>query len=176
MKKKLIVATVLILLLALSLTMLVGCDEIFKKNDERDAKQVVATVNYNGQSADIYKFELAASFNQYAYAYNSYYGMTYEQAADYILQSLAQQKLLVLYAMEKVPTIGKFETAPKTLEEMLSKSELNKAVENANDSMLSALNSLIEEDIAEDKYNSGSNNSSTSDDDDEDDEEITEPV
>ena len=175
MKKNLIVATTLILLLALSLTLLVGCDEIFKKNDERDAKQVVATVNYNGQSVNIYKFELAASFNQYAYAYNSYYGMSYEQAADYILQSLAQQKLLILYAMEKVPTIGKFETAPKTLEEMLSKSERNKAVENANDSLYSALSSLIKDSIAEDNYNSGSNDTNVSDDDD-DDAEIDDPV
>ena len=179
MKKKLIVATVLILLLSLSLTMLVGCDEIFKKNDERDATQVVATVNYNGQSTNIYKFELMASFNQYAYAYNSYYGMTYEQAADYILQSLAQQKLLVMYAMEKVPTLGvslgKFETAPTTLQEMLSKSEQNKAVENANDSLYSALSSLIKDSIAEDNYNSGSSTTVTDDDDDED-EEITEPV
>lgn len=47
MKKKLIVATAIVLLLAMSMTLLVGCDEIFKKNDKRDAQQVVASVTYN---------------------------------------------------------------------------------------------------------------------------------
>jgi len=45
MKKKLIVATALIVLIAVCLTLFVGCDEIIKKNEERDAMQVVATVN-----------------------------------------------------------------------------------------------------------------------------------
>ena len=51
MKKKLIVATAIVLLLAMSMTLLVGCDEIFKKNDKRDAQQVVASVTYTGDSA-----------------------------------------------------------------------------------------------------------------------------
>ncbi len=156
MKKKLTVATVLILLLAFSLTLLVGCDEIFKKNDERDATQIVATVNYNGQSANIYKFELTASFNSYAPAYNSYYGMTFQQAANYILQSLAQQKLLVLYAKEKVSTLMGLSSVPEDISDLLTASERNKAIENANDSMYDALSSLIKDNITEDNYNSGS--------------------
>jgi len=156
MKKKLTVATVLILLLAFSLTLLAGCDEIFKKNDERDATQIVATVNYNGQSANIYKFELTASFNSYAPAYNSYYGMTFQQAANYILQSLAQQKLLVLYAKEKVSTLMGLSSVPEDISDLLTASERNKAIENANDSMYDALSSLIKDNITEDNYNSGS--------------------
>ncbi len=156
MKKKLTVATVLILLLAFSLTLLVGCDEIFKKNDERDATQVVATVNYNGQSANVYKFELTASFNSYAPAYNSYYGMTYQQAANYILQSLAQQKLLVLYAKEKVSALMGLSAVPEDIADLLTASERNKAIEDANDSLFDALGSLIKDNITEDNYNSGS--------------------
>lgn len=180
MKKRLIVATVLILLLAIGMTMLVGCDEIIHKNEERDNTQIVATVSYNGQSVNIYKFELAASFSQYAPAYNSYYGMTYQQAADYILQSLAQQKLLVLYAKEKVPKLmdeaGIKPLADiKTIEDMLSASEKKKAVENANESLLSALKNLVKDNIAEDNYNSGSATTTSPSDDDEE-KEIKEAV
>ena len=76
MKKKLIVATALVLVFAISMTLFVGCDEIFKKNDKRDAQQVVASVTYNGefgkQTENVYKFELASSFNAYAYYYVNY--------------------------------------------------------------------------------------------------------
>lgn len=105
MKKKLIVATALVLVFAISMTLFVGCDEIFKKNDKRDAQQVVASVTYNGefgkQTENVYKFELASSFNSYAYYYVNYYGMTYEAAANSLAQSLAQQKLLVLFAKRR---------------------------------------------------------------------------
>ena len=50
MKKKLILATAIVLLLAISVSMLVGCDEIIKKNETRDAKQVVATVTYEDKT------------------------------------------------------------------------------------------------------------------------------
>ena len=95
MKKKLIVATAIVLLLAMSVTMFAGCDEIFKKNDKRDAQQVVASVSYDSEkfgtlTDNVYKYELASSFNSYAYYYVNYYGMTYEAAAKNIAQSLAQ--------------------------------------------------------------------------------------
>lgn len=92
MKKKLIIATAIVLVLAICTTLLVGCDEIFKKNEKRDALQVVATVTYNGQTDNVYKFELATTFNNYAYMYVNYYGMSYEAAANYLAQSLAQPK------------------------------------------------------------------------------------
>lgn len=151
MKKKLTVATVLVLLLAVCLTMLVGCDQIFTKNEERDYTQVVATVNYEGQTANIYKYELRSSFNNYAYAYHNYYGLSYEQAADYILQSLAQQKLLSLYAREQVAKhLGVANTDIQTL---LTSSELNHAIEAVNDSLLTQLKSTVEDSINEDRYN-----------------------
>ena len=102
MEKKLIIATAIVLVLAICTTLLVGCDEIFKKNEKRDALQVVATVTYNGQTDNVYKFELATTFNNYAYVYVNYYGMSYEAAANYLAQSLAQQRLLTLFAKEKV--------------------------------------------------------------------------
>lgn len=114
MKKKLIIATAIVMILAICTTLLVGCDEIFKKNDKRDALQVVATVNYNGQSADVYKFELATTFNNYAYMYVNYYGMTYEAAANYLAQSLAQQRLLTLLPKNRWQNSKAWIPSPKT--------------------------------------------------------------
>ena len=130
MKKRLVIALTLIMVLVFALGSLVGCDEIFKRNEERDAKQIVATVTYNGQTAYVTKGELAASFNAYAYSYVYYYGMTYQQAADYILKSLAQRELLVLFAkeyilteyikMEKLPAGTTLETSK--IEDLLTRS------------------------------------------------------
>ena len=102
MKKRLVIAMALIMVLVFAMGTLVGCDEIFKRNEERDAKQIVATVTYGNQVAHVTKGELAASFNAYAYSYVYYYGMSYQQAADYILKSLAQRELLVLFAKEYI--------------------------------------------------------------------------
>lgn len=154
MKKKLIVALVLVLLLSITVGTLTGCDEIFKKNAERDAKQVVATVSYDGQTAYVYKHELESSFNSYSYLYVTYYGMSYEQAADYIAQSLAQRELLVLFAKSELVKSKGIDKVPAmvTVEELLSRSEINRAVENVNADMLSALNTAIEKLINEDDY------------------------
>lgn len=159
MKKKLIIATAIVMILAICTTLLVGCDEIFKKNDKRDALQVVATVTYNGQSADVYKFELATTFNNYAYIYVNYYGMTYEAVANYLAQSLAQQRLLTLFAKEQVANLEGLTSVPENIADLLSDSEINKAIEDSNDSMLSSLVSIVESLITEDNANSdtGSN-------------------
>lgn len=157
MKKKLIVATALVLVFAISMTLFVGCDEIFKKNDKRDAQQVVASVTYNGefgkQTENVYKFELASSFNSYAYYYVNYYGMTYEAAANSLAQSLAQQKLLVLFAKEKVAKLEGKTSLPANIEELLSAAERNKAIEDTNKSLLDSLVSTVESLVTEDNAN-----------------------
>ena len=172
MKKKLIIATAIVMILAICTTLLVGCDEIFKKNDKRDALQVVATVNYNGQSADVYKFELATTFNNYAYMYVNYYGMTYEAAANYLAQSLAQQRLLTLFAKEQVAKLKGLDSVPENIADLLSDSEKNKAVEDSNESMLKTLISLVESLITEDNANSGTGSSSGK----KEEVEVTDPV
>lgn len=154
MKKKLIIAIAIVLLLAISTTMFVGCDEIIKKNETRDALQVVATVNYNGKTAYVYKYELETVFNNYAYAYVNYYGMSYEEAAEYLVESLAQQRLLNLFALEKVAEL-KGVPAPSKAEDLLSASEKKKAIESSNESMLSSLVSIVEDLITEDNANAG---------------------
>ena len=182
MKKKLILAITIVLLFAIGLSLLVGCDDIFTRNDERDMTQVVARVHYGNETRDIYKYELRSSFASYAYYYINYYGMGAEAAANYILQSLAQQKLLVMYAREQVYFLDNDITQapaggiPATVD-LLSPAEQNKAVEDANDSLLSSLKSLVEDAITEDNYNNADNTTAAggSNDDDED-AEITDPV
>ena len=178
MKKRLVIALTLIMVLVFALGSLVGCDEIFKRNEERDAKQIVATVTYNGQTAYVTKGELTASFNAYAYSYVYYYGMTYQQAADYILKSLAQRELLVLFAKEyilaeyikmgKLPAGTTLETI-KT-EDLLTRSEINKAIENTNHDMLHSLASIMDGLFTDDAYNEGKEEV------EEEEVEITDPV
>lgn len=177
MKKKLSVAIVLILLLAVSLTTFVGCDDMFTRNDERDNTQVVATIDYHGLSANIYKYELISTFDAYSYMYVNYYGMSKKEAANYILRSLAQQKLLTLYAREKVTALNGLESIPADVKDLLSRSELNKAIEDTNESLLKQLKNKVEDAINEDSYNNEDNNNDPVDDDgDDEDVEITKAV
>ena len=172
MKKKLIIATAIVLVLAICTTLLVGCDEIFKKNEKRDALQVVATVTYNGQTDNVYKFELATTFNNYAYMYVNYYGMSYEAAANYLAQSLAQQRLLTLFAKEKVAELRGLSAVPANIADLLSDSEKNKAIEDSNESMLKSLTSIVESLITEDNANSTTSSGS----DKKEEVEVTDPV
>ena len=172
MKKKLIIATAIVLVLAICTTLLVGCDEIFKKNEKRDALQVVATVTYNEQTDNVYKFELATTFNNYAYMYVNYYGMSYEAAANYLAQSLAQQRLLTLFAKEKVAKLKGLSAVPANIADLLSDSEKNKAIEDSNESMLKSLTSIVESLITEDNANSTTSSGS----DKKEEVEVTDPV
>lgn len=179
MKKKLVVMIALVLVVALFATLFVGCDEIFKKNETRDANQVVASVSYKGRTADVYKFELEASFNSYAYIYVNYYGLTYEQSAEYLLRSLAQQRLVNLYAKSVVleymqknhPDKVKegLTYATVTSRDLLSTAEIDHAIKHANESMLSSLESIIKSAISEDNYNASETSASTK-------EEVTDPI
>lgn len=150
MKKRIAVAMILVLLLSVCVGTLAGCNEIIKLNEERDANQVVASVSYEGQTAYVYKYELSMSFNSYAYVYHNYYGMTYEATADYLLQSLAQRELLVLFAKDELVRAlneadgGSRSAATTEISALLSGSERNRAVENVNDDILSAINSALE--------------------------------
>ena len=162
MKKKLILATAIVLLFAISVSMLVGCDEIIKKNETRDAKQVVATVTYGDRTEYVYKYELETVFNNYAPAYVNYYGMTYEEAANTLVKSLAQQKLLNLFALYKVAEL-KGVNVPTKAEELLTNSERNKAVTDSNESMLNTLVSIVEDLITEDNANAGGSDTSKKD-------------
>ncbi len=178
MKKRLILALALVLTISFTVGALVGCDEIFKKNDERDAKQIVATVTYGNQTATVTKGELTASFNSYAYTYVNYYGLTYQETADYIVKSLAQRELLVLFAKDEITkayvAAGKLPagSVPElvTLEQLLTKSEISKAIDETNSDMNSSLASIIEDLVLDDSYNNAE------EDEEEETVEVTDPV
>lgn len=149
MKKKVTILLVLVLALSVLVGTLVGCNSIITLNEERDANQVVATVSYAGQTSEIYKYELAMSFNSYAYIYHAYYDMTYQEAADYILQSLAQRELLVLFAKDELVSLrnereGRNDSpAGVSVADLLSGSELDRAIDNVNDDIVSAINTAL---------------------------------
>ncbi len=178
MKKRLILALVLVLTISFTVGALVGCDEIFKKNEERDANQIVATVTYGNQTATVTKGELTASFNSYAYTYVNYYGLTYQETADYIVKSLAQHELLVLFAKDEITkayvAAGKLPagSVPElvTLEQLLTKSEISKAIDETNSDMNSSLASIIEDLVLDDSYNNAEEEET------EETVEVTEPV
>ena len=177
MKKRVIVSIALILVVALLTTVFVGCDEIFKKNETRDANQIVATVSYNGVSSHVYKFELESSFNSYAYIYVNYYGLSYEETAEYLVKSLAQQRLVVLYAKEKVlaymndehpERVNGLTYATVKSRDLLSTAEIDHAIKKTNESMLSSLKSIVKSAISEDNYNANETTSSST--------KVTDPI
>lgn len=157
MKRKIAILLALVMIVSLAVGVLAGCDRIFVKSEARDAAQVVATVTYNGQTATVSKAELTVSFNNYAYLYTAYYGMTYQEAADTVLRSLAQRELLVLFAKDEIAKALGETRHPSAIpvEELLSTSEIDRAIKNVNDDILSALSSALEERIAEKDYNEG---------------------
>ena len=141
MKRKIAILLALVMIVSLAVGVLAGCDRIFVKSEARDAAQVVATVTYNGQTATVSKAELTVSFNNYAYLYTAYYGMTYQEAADTVLRSLAQRELLVLFAKDEIAKALGETRHPSAIpvEELLSTSEIDRAIKNVNDDILSAL-------------------------------------
>ena len=163
MKKKVVSLLVLVLLLAVMLTMLVGCDEIFKKNEERDANQSVAKITYGNQVSYITKAQLSASFNSYAPYYVQYYGMTYQQAADYIVKSLAQRELLVLYAKAKIAEMDNLgEPANLELKAFVSNLEYIDAVTKVNKDLQTSLETAIKDLIEEEEANKGATSTTDS--------------
>lgn len=164
MKRKIAILLALVMIVSLAVGVLAGCDRIFVKSEARDAAQVVATVTYNGQTATVSKAELTVSFNNYAYLYTAYYGMTYQEAADTVLRSLSQRELLVLFAKDEIAKALGETRHPSAIpvEELLSTSEIDRAIKNVNDDILSALSSALEERIAEKDYNEGTDGDESS--------------
>lgn len=96
MKRKIIC---LVLLLAFAVSVFSGC--ILPVNNERDMKQVIATVSYKGNVAKVTKLEVIEQYYSYGSTYVNSYGMTPEEAFTYLLEQLANRKLLVLDAIDR---------------------------------------------------------------------------
>ncbi len=99
---KKIITTILSIVLCLSL--FTGCT-LFTYDYERDYKQVIATIDsttitdgsasYTTKKKDIYKYELINSVNAYAPTYVQYYGMSVEEAVDYLAEQLVVTELVL---------------------------------------------------------------------------------
>lgn len=127
----------------IAITVFAGCD-VITKNEERDYNQSLATVKYAGLTSTVTKGEFNESFNSLAYYYVYYYGYTVDEAADAILDSLAQRKLLILYVRDE---IAKLNSKPNTVNvsELLTEVEKNEAVKSANESMAKWYKQVFEE-------------------------------
>lgn len=132
-----------ILVTIIAITVFAGCD-VITKNEERDYNQSLATVKYAGLTSTVTKGEFNESFNSLAYYYVYYYGYTVDEAADAILDSLAQRKLLILYVRDE---IAKLNSKPNTVDvsELLTEVEKNEAVKSANESMAKWYEQVFEE-------------------------------
>lgn len=132
-----------ILVTIIAITVFAGCD-VITKNEERDYNQSLATVKYAGLTSTVTKGEFNESFNSLAYYYVYYYGYTVDEAADAILDSLAQRKLLILYVRDE---IAKLNSKPNTVNvsELLTEVEKNEAVKSANESMAKWYKQVFEE-------------------------------
>ena len=164
MKKKIIA---IVLVICISAVCLVGCDEIFKKNDERDFRQAIATVEYNStvngqasyQRSEVMKGEFALSFNSNAESYVQYYGMSYSQAAMYIINSLTQRELMILFAKtyvieNKIDGLDITKLPENcTIPELLTPAEIEKSIKGTNDDLKEAVTSIIADLIEEDEKN-----------------------
>ena len=146
MKKKFIaLAMVVIMVLGTVAGTLIGCD-IITTNAEKDYKQVVATVQYGGLSDVVLKGELRTIYNSYGPMYVQYYGMTEEEALEYLFDSLARQSLLLLKAKaELAKEMGVTFGNDSDIIELLTDDEIRYCIQRANAEFKSQWEANIEE-------------------------------
>lgn len=132
-----------ILVTIIAITVFAGCD-VITKNEERDYNQALATVKYAGLTSTVTKGEFNESFNSLAYYYVYYYGYTVDEAADAILDSLAQRKLLILYVRDEIAKIERVANTTAVVD-LLNAVERNEAVKSANESMAKWYKQVFEE-------------------------------
>ena len=133
MKKKTIaLAVVVVLVLGAVAGTLIGCD-LITTNAEKDYNQVVATVNYGGLTDYVLKGELRNLYSSYGPVYVQYYGMTEQEALEYLYDSLARQSLLQLKAEAEVAKhMGVTFTNDSALTELLTYDEQRYCIQRAN--------------------------------------------
>jgi hypothetical protein len=135
--------TAILLMVVLTAAVFAGCD-VITKNEERDYNQTVAEVNYGGLKAVVTKAEVYESYNSYGYYYTNYYGKTLEETFDLIIDSLAQRKLLILYARCELAK-DKGLSSDVTVDKLLTEAEVNKAVTDTNSTMQSWFDNIVKE-------------------------------
>lgn len=184
MKRKIIC---LILILAFAVACLSGC--IFAIDEERDMNQVVATVTYKGNSATIKKMDVIELFAQQGSQWQEYYGWN-ETVFEYLLESLANRKLLVLDAVDRglcewdneTQTIIVYDIDPsgnKIPATGLTYADINKAQDLVNEQYKAVYDTLlkeVQEEYAKGEEDEDSSGSSGSEDEEEEDNRTIRPL
>lgn len=143
----LIVAFALLISIALS-----GCT-FFKVNEDREANQTFATVNYKDWSMTVTQNEVIDLFNNYYAQYVSYGYLDLETAINYSLESKIQSKLLVMKAMEYLSNPNNLSEERKAVVnvssvksplDVLTPNEKAYVIETTNESVQSAIDSYID--------------------------------
>ncbi len=177
MKKKFIaLAMVVIMVLGTVAGTLIGCD-IITTNAEKDYKQVVATVQYGGLSDVVLKGELRTIYNSYGPMYVQYYGMTEEEALEYLFDSLARQSLLLLKAKaELAKEMGVTFGNDSDITELLTDDEIRYCIQRANAEFKSQWEANIEERENEQAANDNADEETPSEEEETDEELEARPV
>lgn len=159
MKKKLLAILVLVVVAITTLFTCVSCSTgIFELDDERDYHQVIATVNYNNMSKEIYKGQLYSYVASYGASYIQNYGMTIEEVVEYFYNSLTRNALYTLYAKKYifdnasafgVTAASSVTEMNKKPESFLTLAEYVYAVDVSNSDMQSSFDTLYKDIAAE---------------------------
>ncbi len=169
MKKRLIALVLIIVMLTALVATCVSCSTgIFELDEERDYKEVIATVKYGDLSKDIYKGQLKSYVNSYGASYQQNYNMTVEEIVEYFYNTLTKSALLTLYAKYYVyekaqagdPEYAYIDTSKSITKlsdkDFVSLPQLVYSIDQTNDDFLSSYETIL------------SNLSSKKDDEDED--------
>lgn len=157
MKKRLLAFAAAALALAMSLSVLTGCNLVTTDN-QRDMDQVVAEVSI-GEGAPvekIYKKDLVVMYLNYGVQYVQQYGYSMKQAFETVMNNLVNNVLLVqsaldYYAAEKGVTTDKF-----NVDNYLTDEEKERAVYNTNKSFNDLIENYIDDDDEEEKTENSS--------------------
>ncbi len=144
--KKTIVATLLIIvILAASLT---GCTFI-RANEQRQLEQTLIVVEKDGLKLSVTQMELIDNINSSVYNYVQY-GMTVEQAINYVIEGRVQSKILVIEAMQYLPTVERRRAVQRNAtvtkpEDVLTYAEYCEAIIAVNNQIQDSIDNYVKE-------------------------------
>ncbi len=102
MKKRIIA---MILVLVLTLSVFSGCT-LIEQDETKVMSQAVVTVGKGETAQTITMSDVITSYNQVAYFYTQYYGMSSDAVLDMVMSSLQSQKVFLYGAMQELPVVN----------------------------------------------------------------------
>lgn len=161
MKKKLIAIALVVIILA---GVLSGCT-LFVTNEERDYKQVLATVESDGVTGSITKGEFLEYYAQTAPMYVQYYGWTAEQCTEEFLAVLAKREIMLIKAKSYYAAKDTSLTVNDDIMKFLNESETGWVTRRANKMFQDTYDKDLAQKVADEKANQGIEDDTTEDED-----------